>query len=87
VLYGRSAVLNGGSLRDGETFTVVDLFEAVTLTTGLRPFSIPVHKHSSTSDDPQPCRQVLIDLTATGAAEHYVPARGGSLEGIWQPRT
>jgi predicted O-methyltransferase YrrM len=28
VLYGRSAVLIGGSLRDGETFTVVDLFEA-----------------------------------------------------------
>lgn len=28
VLYGRSAVLIGSSLRDGETFTVVDLFEA-----------------------------------------------------------
>lgn len=28
VLYGRSAVLIGGSLREGETFTVVDLFEA-----------------------------------------------------------
>lgn len=68
VLYGRSAVLIGASLRDGETFTVVDLFGAD-----------PGDAHNAAEND-----QSYPGLTRVAFEDNYRRLLGGELPTIVQ---